>query len=385
MRYLKHAAVFAPEKLGVRDILIAGEKIVRVAAHIDEYDGVPDAEIFDLSGRTVVPGYIDLHEHLTGGGGEQGPTTRVPELQLSEVIRSGITTTLGLLGTDGITRSVENLLAKCQSFNELGITSFMLTGAYGFPSPTLTGSVERDVALIRECVGVKIAVSDHRSSDPGARELAEIATAARRGGLLGGCAGLTVMHMGSGRAGLGPVLELLDTSDLPAKNLLPTHMGRTPELLEQGRAFIRRGGTIDVTCASSAKKCPVNAKKIADLYREGVDFSHVTSSTDACGSMPRFDAAGNCVGLTYASPLGLHRQLRCLILGEGLPPEDALRIQTVNPAAVLGLSGVKGCIRPGADADLVVWDDALEICGVFARGKTAMRDGTVLLKGRFEE
>lgn len=385
IKVLKHGNVFAPEALGQRDILICGEKIVRVAEHIDEYDGIPEAEIIDLAGKTVVPGYIDLHEHLTGGGGEQGPTTRTPELNLSEVIRSGITTCLGLLGTDGITRSVENLLAKCQSFNELGITSYMLTGAYGYPSPTITGSVERDVALIGECVGVKVAVSDHRSSNPGAEELAALATAARRGGLLGNCAGLTVMHMGSGKRGLAPVLELLDGSDVPAKNLLPTHMARTDALLEQGREFIRRGGTIDITCGSSEKKNAATAAKIAALYREGVDFSRITSSSDGCGSMPRFDAAGNCVGLTYASPLGLHRQMKHLILDEKMPPQDALRIQTVNPAAVLGLTGRKGCIAPGADADITVWNADTDIEAVFARGETAMRDGRVLLRGKFEE
>ena len=385
IKVLKHGTVYAPEKLGQRDVLIAGEKILRIAEHIDEYDNLTEVEVIDMSGKTIVPGYIDLHEHITGGGGEQGPGSRCPEMKLSELVQSGVTTVLGRLGTDGVTRSVENLLAKCKSLNEEGITAYMLTGAYGYPSNTLLGSVERDVMLIAECVGVKVAVSDHRSSNPDAKELANLATDARRGGLLGGRAGITVMHMGGGKAAMDPILQMLDESDVPAKNLLPTHMGRTEKLLEQGREFIKRGGTIDITAGDTPEKTPKTAAKIAKLYREGVDFSKITSSSDGCGSMPRFDAAGNCIGLTYASPLSLHRQIVALVKNEGMPLEDALRIMTVNPAAVLCKTGTKGCIAAGADADILALDADMTICDVFARGKSAMRNGTVLLKGKFED
>lgn len=40
----------------------------------------------------------------------------------------------------------------------------MLTGAYRVPSPTISGSVERDVALIDHIIGVKFVVSDHLST-----------------------------------------------------------------------------------------------------------------------------------------------------------------------------------------------------------------------------
>ncbi len=387
IKLLKNAHVYAPEDLGVRDILIAGEQIIRVEENIRGYDGLPDVEVIDLSGKTAVPGYIDLHEHITGGGGEQGPTTRVPELLLSEVIRSGVTTVLGLLGTDGVTRSQENLLTKCREFNELGITCFMLCGSYCYPTETLMGSVERDVALIKECVGVKIACSDHRSSNPGEKELGDVVTQARRGGLIGNCAGLTVIHMnGGGKLGIQPILDLLDHSDIPIKHILPTHMTGGSRLQEQGLTYIKRGGTIDITCSYSDNAGPDGtAAKIARMYRDGVDFSKITSSSDGCGSMPRFDSHGNFVGMTYASPLGLHKQMRRLVIDQQMPVSDALRIQTVNPARVLGLKGKKGCIAPGADADVTVWDADMKIVDVFARGKDAMRDGTVIMKGRFEQ
>ena len=189
---------------------------------IEGYEGLPGVETYDLEGKTVVPAYIDMHVHITGGGGEQGPASRVPESQLSEFFKNGITTVVGLLGTDGVTRSVENLVAKARALTEEGMTVYTLTSSYGYPPTTLTGSVERDIILVPPMIGVKVAVSDHRSSNPGGEELIALATAARRAGLLSNTPGLVTMHMGDGEGRLDPIFYVLDHSDVPAKNLLPT-------------------------------------------------------------------------------------------------------------------------------------------------------------------
>lgn len=77
--------------------------------------------------------------------------------------------------------------------------------------------------------------------------------------------------------------------------------------------------------------------------------------------------------------------MKKLVLDEHIPLKTALCLLTANPAAVLGIEGLKGCIAPGADADLLVFNDKLDIEGVFARGRVAMWNKEVLLKGRFEE
>lgn len=76
--------------------------------------------------------------------------TRTPELQMSELVENGITTVVGLLGTDGITRSVDNLYAKTRVLCEEGVSAYMLTGAYGYPSPTITGETDRDIVFVNE-------------------------------------------------------------------------------------------------------------------------------------------------------------------------------------------------------------------------------------------
>lgn len=384
IKLIKNADVYAPEHIGIRDILVVGEKICRIAEHIDGYDDLPEAEIYDASGMKALPGYIDMHVHITGGGGEQGPSSRVPESQLSVFTTNGITTVVGLLGTDGITRSVENLVAKARALTEEGITAYALTSSYGYPPTTITESVEKDIMMIPPIIGVKVAVSDHRSSNPTGEELIRLATQARRGGLLSGTAGLVTMHMGSGKAVLDPVFYALDNSDIPPKNFLPTHMARTNELLAQGAELIRRGGNIDITAGCDDQSLEEIADKIVwFLSLEGVTTEHVSMTSDAYGSQPRFDEEGNCIGLTYASPKYLHATIKGLVK-RGLELEDAVKMLTSTPAEILGKTGKKGCLREGADADILMLRDNLEIDSVFARGKTAIWHNTVLMKGKFE-
>ncbi len=384
MIVIKNAEVYAPEYLGKKDILTEGEKIIRIADHIDEYDDIEDAEIIDLRGRRLVPGYIDLHEHITGGGGEKGPCTRVPEAPLSELIKAGVTTVVGLLGTDGITRSPENLLAKTREFNEEGITAYMLCGSYGVPPVTLTGSVERDLILIGECVGVKTAMSDHRSSNITAEQLIQIASAARRGGMLSGCAGYTTIHMGSGKACLKPLFDCLENSDIPVDKFLPTHITRTEELFQQGLKFTDMGGMIDATAGTDEESLEKTGEMIAAYFEHDESASHMTMTSDGFGSMPKFDEHMVFIGMTFGSPGSLHKQLRMLTEKKNIPLSKALRLLTVNPAHVLCKDDQKGRVSAGYDADMIVYDKDMNIDCVFARGKKAMLDGRVILKGMFE-
>ena len=53
MKLLKNANIYTPSPIGKKDILIEGEKILRIADHIDGYENLPDVEIYDLNGKTV--------------------------------------------------------------------------------------------------------------------------------------------------------------------------------------------------------------------------------------------------------------------------------------------------------------------------------------------
>lgn len=384
MKILKHGDIYGPEHIGVKDILVEGEKIARIADHIDEYDHIEEVEKLDLEGHILVPGYMDIHVHITGGGGEHGPATRVPEAGLSQLVKCGITTVVGLLGTDGITRSLENLLAKARALKEEGITCYILTGAYEYPPPTLTGDVERDIMLIDRMVGVKTSMSDHRSSNLTGEQLIHLAAQARRAGMLSGCGGYVTIHMGDGKAMLDPLFYAIDNSDVPVQKFLPTHIGRSDALFEQGLAFIKRGGTVDLTAGLTKEDRERMADKILCYLEQYPDNLNMTMSSDAYGSAPRFNEQKECIGLTYASPASLHQQLKLLVCERNVSLDKALNLLTRNPARVLGLTGTKGTVSKGGDADFVVYDSDMDILHVMAGGRKAVWDKKVLMKGTFE-
>lgn len=384
IKLLKNAQVYAPAPLGMKDVLIVGDKVCRIEDKIEGYEGLPDVEVFDLAGKKLLPGYIDMHVHVTGGGGEQGPASRVPESQLSVFLKNGITTCVGLLGTDGITRSIENLVAKARALTEEGITVYTLTNYYAYPPTTVTGSVEKDIVMLTPMIGVKIAASDHRSSNPTADDLIAVGVQARRAGLVSNTAGLVTIHMGSGKGRLNPLFEALEKSDIPMKNFLPTHMLRCPELIEDGAKLVRMGGFIDCTAGSDDNEVYTSADKLYDLlHMEGVSTENVSMSSDAYGSQPKFNEKGECIGLTYASPKYLHKTIK-LLVEKGMALEDAIKLLTSTPAKLLAKEGVKGCVAVGADADLLVLDENLDIDGLFAKGKAALWAKELLMKGRFE-
>ena len=154
MLLIKNIEVFSPENMGVKDVLIINGKITLIEDKIQSFS--EKIEMIDGTGKKLIPGLIDNHVHITGGGGEGSFKTRVPEITLSKLIEGGITTVVGLLGTDGITRSVENLVAKAKALKEEGVSVYVHTGSYGYPSVTLTDSVKKDIVFIDEVIGVKL-------------------------------------------------------------------------------------------------------------------------------------------------------------------------------------------------------------------------------------
>jgi len=75
----------------------------------------------------------------------------------------------------------------------------------------------------------------------------------------------------------------------------------------------------------------------------------------------------NAEGRLAGSTLTLDRALRNIV-GLGIPLADAVRMLTLNPATLLGIEFKKGALRTGADADIVLLNDGLEIERVWARG-----------------
>ncbi len=341
------------------------------------------------SGLVAVPGLVDAHVHLAGGGGEGGYATRTPELGLGDAIRGGITTVVGCLGTDGVTRSLPSLLAKALGLEEEGLSTFILTGSYGVPLVTLTGSVERDLLLVEKVVGVgevrrlgpPLLPADVRGARPDRGRRAARGDPGREG-----------RHRERPPrrrpSGLAPLRRLVDETEIPITQLLPTHVNRNPALFEEAVAWSLRGGLADLTTSSVPEFYADGTVKpsvgLARMLAAGVDPSRVSFTSDGQGSLPDFDAEGRLRGLDVGRVTSLLDEVRDAVLVDGVPIAAALSVATRNPARALGLKR-KGLLAEGQDADVVLLrKEDLSVHTVIARGRVLMRDGRVVAKGTFE-
>lgn len=385
---LRGAKVLAPADLGYQDVLIAGNKIAAIGANMAIPPGWNCHEV-NLDGYTLVPGFIDGHVHLIGGGGEGGYATRTPEATLSTVTRAGVTTVIGCLGTDGTTRHMTSLLAKARGLECEGISTYIYTGAYHVPTPTITGSVRSDLIIIDKVIGAgEIAISDHRSAQPLKADIQKLAAEARVGGMLSSKAGVINAHIGDGKSALSMLSAIVDEGEIPITQFIPTHVNRNSWLFAQAIDWGKRGGYIDITSgvspATGVQKAIKPSQAVQAALDGGVDLSRITMSSDGNGSMPRFDESGNIVGLAVASEESLLAELRDLVRDEGLPLTDALQIVTSNVAKALKLWPDKGGIQIGVDADLVVLTSDLAIEQVWAKGRLMVDKGQPVVLGTFE-
>jgi len=387
MLLLRNASVFAPEPLGIQDLLLGGGKILWLGSALEALPAALAAstEVIDLDGRRLIPGLIDGHVHVTGGGGEAGFSTRVPPVPLTRFTTAGVTTVVGLLGTDDVARSTRDLVATVNALREEGLSAWAYTGGYHVPPTTLTGSVRADLVFIESLLGVgEVAISDHRSSQPTFDEILRLAADAHVAGLMTGKAGILHLHLGDGPRGLELVRRALAESEIPARVFNPTHVNRRRGLFDEAIELARAGCTVDITAfpVEEGEDAYGAAEALQRYLASGAPPERVTISSDAGGCLPCFDGDGRVCSMDVGSAGALLASMREL-LGAGMALETMLPAFTSNPARLLRLSD-KGRIAAGADADLVALDATGGADTVIIRGAVHVRGGKAVRRGTFE-
>lgn len=353
--------ILTPEPTDATDILIADGRIAALGSGLKPPAGWP-VMVVEAGDLTAVPAFIDQHVHVTGGGGEGGWHTRCPEITVRDITAAGIATVVGVLGTDSISRSPADLLAKVRGLRAEGVAAYMYTGAYRVPPPTLTGDLQKDLAWFPEVIGVgEIAISDHRSSQPRQDEIERLVADARVGAMLAGKRGICHFHLGDGERGLEPLRRLLSETEIPAEQVIPTHVNRRHELLVEAAGYAKDfGAPVDVTAFDGPVDDEYSAYyAVRTLLARGVHADRITISSDCNGSQPVFDDDGLVAGTRTATNTALLRDWQQLVRDEVLTLERALGLISGNVARVLGLQERKGRLAPGYDADITMLDDNL--------------------------
>jgi len=263
---------------------------------------------------------------------------------------------------------MENLLAKAYQIEQAGLTCYAYSGSYRVPPVSLTGSIINDIVYIPNILGIgEIALSDHRSSQPGLEDIKKIAADARLGGILSGKAGLVNLHMGDGKAGLSMIFNILENSEIPVTQFYPTHMSRNKTLFSQGMEFIKAGGIIDFTASSKNGSSNSGVQAFLESMSLGYE-DNVTFTSDAHGSLPVFNERKELIKVDTGKMDSLQHTFRTLVLQYKIPFETALKPFTVNPAKILKLNG-KARLLPGYDADIALYDKELNPIYVIVKGK----------------
>lgn len=353
---VRGAQVHAPAPLGRMDLVLGGGRVLAMGQDL-AVGSLPCVEL-DARGLIAAPGLVDSLVHLSGGGGEGGFATRTSPLRGEDALAAGVTTLVGALGTDDVTRSLADLLACARALAVHGLSAYALTGSYHVPVRTLTASVRDDLVLVPDFIGVgEVAIADHRGAQPTVDELARIASEARVGGMLAGKQGTVLVHVGDHDDGLALLAEVCRRHPVPTTQWLPTHVNRHATLLAQGERWMHAGGLVDLTTSTTpelvaAGDIPAD-DALAQLLAAGADPTRITLSSDGQASLPDFAPDGTLRALGVAPIGSLLEAVRGAVRTHRVPLELALAAATANPARAWGLRR-KGLLQVGADADVLL-------------------------------
>ncbi|WP_116953185.1 amidohydrolase family protein [Jiangella endophytica] len=381
---IRNGRVHAPEDVGVRDVLLAGGRVVAIEENLD-LGGLDVVEI-DAAGRRVVPGLVDGHLHVIGGGGNEGYASRIPELWVGELALAGITTVVAPPGLDMVAKNLEGLLAKTYALESEGISAYAMAGGFQRPFRTVTGSLLGDLFTIEKFIGVKVALGEVKATPFRDEELVELAAQLHYLAGATGKACLLHAHLGQSADPAGQFLHAMRTSGVPAHRFQATHGNYTEHTMQAVLDVAAAGGFVDfnpiLTPAFGHPRAVPAAEAVVRTLTAGVDPNLVTMTTDGNASVPILLPDGSRD--VYEKSLGwLWDTVAELVRDHGLSLGRALSFVTANPARALGLDA-KGRVRVGGDADLLIVDDDLRIVDVFARGRRLVADGRALVRSMYE-
>ncbi|WP_405582888.1 N-acetylglucosamine-6-phosphate deacetylase [Streptomyces sp. NBC_01190] len=337
----------------------------------------------DLAGRgyTIVPGFVDLHNH--GGGGASFTSGTAQDILTGvRTHREHGTTTLV---ASTVTNDLGVLARQAAVLSEL-VEQGDLAGIHyegPFISPCRKGAHDEGLLRDPDPAEVRKLVEAGR----GAAKMVTLATELPGGiesvrlladlGVIAAIghtdatydqtraaidAGATVAtHLFNAMPPLqhrepGPIVALLEDERVTVELINDgTHLH--PAVLELAFASAGAGRVAFITDAMDAAGFGDGLYQLGPMQVEVVD------------GVARLVEGGSIAGSTLTLDTAFKRGVTL----DRLPLADAVLATSTNPARLLGLSDRIGTLEPGKDADLVVLDEGYEVVGVMRKGEWVVR------------
>jgi N-acetylglucosamine-6-phosphate deacetylase len=340
------------------------------------------AREISATGKTAIPGFVDVHIHGAGGRDVMEGSADALASVTKTVARHGTTSMVATTVTassDDTIRSVEGIARYISQQHEADDKRAEVLGIH-FEGPFLSPA--------------------RRGVHPA--EWLQLPSSEMLEKLLQAAAGnAQILTIAPELLGAMPCIDAARNAGMVVA------MGHTDATYEQARAAIAHGvhhavhvynamrpfshrdsGVIGAVLTSPE----VSAELIADgvhveetamrvllqakgpehmiLISDGISATGMPDGKYILGKLEVTVSGGICrnsEGKLAGSTLTLDRALRNII-GLGVPLTDAVRMLTLNPASLLGIEFKKGALRVGADADILLLDEGLQLTNVWVRG-----------------
>jgi N-acetylglucosamine-6-phosphate deacetylase len=381
---IRAGRAFTPfEEIPDAVVVVQGSRISAVGPR-GQVDLPRGAREMNAGGKTVVPGFVDVHIHGAGGHDVMEGTREALEI---------VSATVAARGTTSFVATTVTASEKETCLSVAGIASFILnTSQYAtrelcaevlgihFEGPFISPA-RRGVHPVEWIVPPSLEMFAQFLKE--ARGTAQILTLAPE------LPGALEQIAAARQAGLVVSLGHTDATYEQAQAAIEAGATHAAHVFNAMRPFSHRGTGVIGAVLTSPK---VSAELIADgvhvdeaamrmlvelktaeraiLVSDGIS---ATGMPDGKYQLGMFEVkvsggvARNAEGKLAGSTLTLDRALRNMVALR-VPLASALRMLTANPARQIGLGARKGVLAPGADADLVFLDDKLEVAGVMTRG-----------------
>ncbi len=362
------------------DVLVVNGKIKAVGEHLQ---APANAIVIDAKGKIVTPGIVDAHSHMgVAGSVNEFSDSITDEVRVADIIdpddssfyfklASGYTSALVLHG----------------SANAIGGESQIIKLKWKHPvREVLFSGAPR---IVKFALGEN--VTDANDSSPPTRFPSTrmgVEQVYRRAFEQAKTYMDTWDRYNKNRRGLPPRKDLrLETlaDILKRKVIVHCHSYRQDEMLMMARLSQEYNFRLVFThsleaykIAPELAKAGIMASSFADAWSYKVEVMDAIPYNAALGWMAGMTMSINTDTSNGMTPVNMDAA-KSMRFG-GVPPEEAIKFVTINPAKQLGIDKVVGSLEPGKDADIAIWDG--NPLSVFSRCDMTLIDGEVMFQHR---